>query len=398
MKKLVFTILISVLIASCSSQPSHNQFVLNGRIAGLENGWLYLYYSDLHAARVKDSSEVKKGKFVFSGNIGEPTMAYLQLKEENRNEKNTVSFFLEPATIRITMEINKFAKARFEGSAVQNEMDQLTKAKESVMKQLEPIQAEFEVANSNYIAARKAGKDEVTLASLKTRADEVREKFDPFNRMSDQIDYRFFDNHPQSYVTAYMLVYHVSELPLDSLQLFYGRLGGTIRQTAQGRDLGKQIEQLRNGSPGSPAKDFATVDINGKPISLTDFRGKYVLLDFWASWCGPCRKGNPHLKEIYARLGNKGLEIIGISDDDSKPAAWRAAVEKDGLPWRHVLRGFDMAKRMKNEPNETDISDKFGIHTLPTKILIDPQGMIIGRYSEEEGPLDKKLEEVFPSR
>jgi thiol-disulfide isomerase/thioredoxin len=147
------------------------------------------------------------------------------------------------------------------------------------------------------------------------------------------------------------------------------------------------------------AHEFTKQDINGQTLSLASLRGKYVLLDFWASWCGPCRKGNPHLKSLYSKYKDKGLEIVGVSDDDRDLAAWKKAVEQDGIGiWRHVLRGLDMEKRMANQPNPDDISDYYGIHSLPTKILIDPQGKIIGRYGgggEDDEAMDKKLASIF---
>jgi thiol-disulfide isomerase/thioredoxin len=135
-------------------------------------------------------------------------------------------------------------------------------------------------------------------------------------------------------------------------------------------------------------------------LKLTDFRGKYVLVDFWASWCVPCRAGNPHLLSLYAKYKDKGFEIIGVSDDDSNHEAWKKAVEKDGIGvWKHVLRG------LKRDPNSeygfdksASISDRYGISSLPTKILIDPAGVIIGRYGgggEDDAAMDKKLAEVF---
>jgi thiol-disulfide isomerase/thioredoxin len=121
------------------------------------------------------------------------------------------------------------------------------------------------------------------------------------------------------------------------------------------------------------------------------------LLDFWASWCVPCRKGNPHLIKLYNQYKEQGFEIIGISDDDSKVEAWHKAVEQDKIGiWKHVLRGMDIEKKMKGQSNPGDISEKYNISTLPTKILIDKNGKIIGRYGSEEEDLDKKLAELMP--
>jgi thiol-disulfide isomerase/thioredoxin len=217
-----------------------------------------------------------------------------------------------------------------------------------------------------------------------------------------QIDYAFFSTHPQSYVTVFELRFHVMSLSLDSLRLFYDRLGTTVQQSQAGRDVAAEIEKLQAGWPGSPAKDFSAKELNGGTLTLSSLKGKYVLIDFWASWCVPCRKSMPHVKELYGLYKNKGLEVIGISDDDRDSAAWIKAVTKDGTSlWHNVLRGFDMGKMQRHEKNDLDISEKFGIHSLPTKILIDPDGKIIGRYDkgteEEAAELDKLLAQRLPS-
>ena len=138
-----------------------------------------------------------------------------------------------------------------------------------------------------------------------------------------------------------------------------------------------------------------TTDIDGKPFRLAGLRGKVVLLDFWASWCAPCRASNPHLKELYAEYKDKGFEIVCIADDDSNLEAWHKAIEKDGIgAFRHVLRGL---KWKDGKPDKSaDISEHYGIHFLPTKILVGKDGMIVGRYGGgEEEQLDAKLAEIF---
>lgn len=382
MNKHVCTIfLFTALTAGAQRKPS-SEFILNGKLKGQDNGLMYLYYSNNNNERVIDSAAISNGQFSFRGKINEPTMGYLVLKEETRNQNNSTSFFMEPAAMTVTVPLNKFSDAKFTGSKTENEYASLQTKKQKIEERWKVVMDTLSAVNKRSNVEFQKLKDWVLT---------------PYQAEAKEVDYGFFAAHPQSPVTAYMLRFYVSSLPLDSLQMRYDKLGKRVQQSNDGKNLAKEIQKLRGGSPGSMAKNFSTTDINGEKLSLSDFKGKYVLLDFWASWCVPCRAGNPHLKELYAKYKDKGIEFIGVSDDDSRPDAWHKAVEKDGLPWRHVLRGFDIQKLMNNQPNPNDISEKYGIHSLPTKILINPDGKIIGRYSEEEGPLDAKLKQIFGS-
>ena len=146
-------------------------------------------------------------------------------------------------------------------------------------------------------------------------------------------------------------------------------------------------------SAGGPAPDFTKLDANGKSVSLSQFKGKYVLLDFWGSWCSPCRQAMPHLKELYAAYAPKGFEVLGISSEkvssqSQAEAMWKQAIEKDGLPWTNVLN---------NEPAmKQDVVQMFSIEAYPTQILLDKEGKIIGKWtgSGNKG-VDEKLKEIF---
>jgi thiol-disulfide isomerase/thioredoxin len=395
MKK-VFLIIAAIggLFNVAISQQARNKFELNGKIGGINEGLVYLFYNGEGNKRMKDSSLLQNGAFSFSGKITEPTMAFLQLKEEKRSESNNTSFFIEPAVMSITTKLNDFENATVTGSAVQKDYEALNKSKKSIRKEMQPALDEYTAANDKYREAVKNKADEKTLDELKEKANDVRAKFTPFNERQDKIDYEFFRTHPTSPVTAYMLRFHVNELPLETLEMYYKNFGSALQQSSLGKEVAEEIRKLRSGSPGSMAVNFSSTDINGSKLSLSDYKGKYVLLDFWASWCVPCRKGNPHLKNLYAKYKSKGIEFIGIADDDRAEDAWRKAVDKDGIGiWKHVRRGLKYENGVFDR--STDISDNFGIHTLPTKILIDPNGKIIGRYSEEEKPLDDKLREIF---
>ena len=361
-------------------------FTLSGKLTGQVEDSVSLNYEDIKGAYVRQARAVShEGTFTFSGEISGPTMAYFSMKTKKSNQRgddpNQVNIFLEPARMTLRAHVGDFKHAMLAGSKSQAELDQLNRLKA-------PVDLEMKQVLDEYYAEKDHEK-----------AAEIREKFEPFNARKDKIDYDFFEEHPASYVTAYWLRFHVSKLSLEKLTYYYKRLVAPVRLSKYGEYIKEEILKLEAGSPGSKAADFSAVDINGQPLKLSDFMGKYVLLDFWASWCVPCRKSFPHLKELYHKYKYKGLEIVCISDDDSKPDLWRGAVTHDSIGmWHHVLRGLDRKKLLNREKNDNDLSQKFGIHVLPTKILIDPAGIIIGRYGgngEEGNTLDKQLAELF---
>ncbi|NLR80716.1 TlpA family protein disulfide reductase [Chitinophaga eiseniae] len=149
-------------------------------------------------------------------------------------------------------------------------------------------------------------------------------------------------------------------------------------------DIEKAEVIARKTGIGAVAMDFVQNNANGKPVKLSDYRGKYVLLDFWASWCGPCRAENPNVLDNYERFHAKGLEILGVSLDDKKDA-WIKAIKDDGLEWAHVsdLKGW------KNE-----VAKEYNIRAVPSNFLIDKEGKIVAVNLRGE-ELTSKLEQIF---
>jgi thiol-disulfide isomerase/thioredoxin len=395
MKRNLF-FLYSLFLFGYSTVLAQNNFSLAGKIKGVSSGLIYLSYTS-----VRDSSAIKPdGNFYFKGKVTEPTSAYLTLKQEKADENNYTTFFIEPSAMTVSVVYNDFKEAKFTGSTTQKELDLLNKLKAPIQKEMQPIMVAFNRANDVYRNALKNKVDDKTADSLRNIVEVIRDKFEPFNSREDSIDYNFFTAHPHSYVTAFMLRYHIPDLSLDQMRSYYAAFDDKIRQSSYGKELENEIQKLEGGSPGAAAKDFSALGLKGDSVRLSAFRNsKYILLDFWASWCIPCRKGNPHLKDLYSRYKSNDFEIIGVSDDDSSPEKWKKAVKDDSLPWLQVLRGLDWEKIRKGIKNENDISEKFGIHTLPTKILIDKNGIIIGRYNEDEDDkLDDKLKELFENK
>jgi thiol-disulfide isomerase/thioredoxin/acylphosphatase len=398
-KKLFFV--AALALAGITAKAQSGPFEIKGTIKGEHNGYVYLMYSPGERNAKTDSSLVKNGQFSFRGELPHPVSATVLLEKVKAwtGREDMGRLFIEPGKMQLTITKGNLKAAKLTGSASQKENEEVEAIMEGPKEKMKDLNAAYDKANDEYRAAMKAGKDEATLEQLKEKATAIKDKMDPFYAEMRSGMLNWMKQHPASWVTAHNMRFYVSSMKLDESEALYAKMPEAIRQSAAGLNLKKEIEGLRMGSPGSIAHGFTKKDINGQDLSLSDFKGKYVLVDFWASWCVPCRKGNPHLLSLYSKYKDKGFEIIGVSDDDSNHEAWKKAVAKDGIGvWKHVLRGLDMKKKMAGEENTNDLSDYYGIHSLPTKILINPEGVIVGRYGgggENDEAMDKKLKEVF---
>lgn len=395
-------ILILMLLMSAAWMAKAQQFDLKGKISGQNSGYIHLWYADKTGKNVNDSCVVTNGTFELKGEIAEPTMAFLygNIKSQSVDDPNSTDIFIEPTAMQVTLVTDDFKHANLIGSKAEDEYVELGKEKQPIYDEMKPLDEAFDEANKKYMKAVKDKADDATLKDLKEKAAAIHDKFDPYWIRAAAVDYKFFAAHPTSYVTAEELRYHVGTLPVDSLQLFYNNFGPALQQSSYGKNIANEIEKLRAGSAGSIAADFTADELNGTPLALSSLRGKVVILDFWASWCVPCRHSNPHMIMLYKKYHDKGLEIIGVASDDGHEDAWKKAVTEDNVSiWHNVLDGFDRDKAIKGEKNDKEIGNKYGIHSLPTKIIIDKDGKILGRYDDNPGgkeeDMDKMLAKVF---
>jgi peroxiredoxin len=168
------------------------------------------------------------------------------------------------------------------------------------------------------------------------------------------------------------------------MQLIKNRFSKNVKRSNYYEHLNKLYESIKNVAIGQPAPNFKIQDSNKKWVHLSDFKGKFVLIDFWASWCAPCRASNPELVKVYEAFQNRNFIILGISVDKDKKR-WLDAIEKDRLPWINVfnLKGWD------------EVSNLYGVKAVPQNFLIDPEGIIIDKNIEVEEIMDK-LDKVLP--
>ncbi|HWV65480.1 TlpA disulfide reductase family protein [Chitinophaga sp.] len=381
MKKIICVLSLPLVLSQLVI--AQQKFSIAGTVTGNAPSKYYLQYSN-GTKYVTDSAEVKNGRFSFAGTLLQPAPGMVSaalIRNMTGNKKEQASLFLEPAAMTINIANGDLSTIVMKGSVSNDENVQLEKEKEAATEKYKPL-----------LEALRNEKDH-------DKAGAIREQLAPYFNTNSQLSRKFIREHHNSFLSLYLMRFEIGSMTLDSARYYYNSLNAALQKSKDGLAIAKEIKSLEQGSPGSVAFNFSKKDINDQSLSLSDFKGKYVLVDFWASWCVPCRAGNPHLLELYKQYKEKGFEVISVSDDDRNHDAWKKAVEKDGIGvWKHVLRGLDMDKRMKNEPNPEDISEHFGIHSLPTQILIDPKGVIIARYGgggEEHEALDAKLKEVF---
>ena len=229
--------------------------------------------------------------------------------------------------------------------------------------------------------------------------DSVSRLMEPYRKIYLERMTDYVKKYPSTALAANFLCMNTGRMTLEQLKEAYNKLDETAKQTSAGKEIAAEIATLDRVAPGNPAPEIAKNDlVTGKPFALSSLKGKVVLLDFWASWCVPCRKSNPHVKALYEKYRKKGFDVVYVADNDSRPEEALKAIDQDGIrKYHHVLRGLKTLKdangKMTGFDKSEDVSEQYAIHFLPTKYLIDRDGNIIGKVTDEE--LDAKLKEIF---
>ena len=378
-----FAVVAMLMLASCTN---HNKYTINGTISDKDGQTVYLQYQ-IGDSTVKDSTVIADGKFMFEGTLDRPYRGGALIigdMNDMQSRPDVCQLALEPGTITVDAEAGTLKEAVIKGGKTQTEMNELAA-------QLKPMQDKFEEFNKVYY----------TLENDAQR-DSMNAAMEPVRKEYKEICTNFYKTHTDSYLAPQYLFMDMSEMSYEDIKAAYDAFTDDVKN--YGSEIGevkKELDALEKIQPGHEAPDFTAEDINGKQFTLSSLKGKVVILDFWASWCKPCRASNPHMLQLYKKYYDKGLELVYVSDDDSEPEKWRKAVEEDKLVGdgiHHVLRGlkWDRSKGLAGMDHTNDISDKYAIHFLPTKYLIDREGRMVCKIDEgQDNMLDEKLKEIF---
>ncbi|WP_202104427.1 TlpA disulfide reductase family protein [Sphingobacterium faecale] len=356
---IIFLVTNNVLCFKSYAQEA-NSFVFKGNLQSSTDDMLYLIRFRDGKQIVTDSTMVQNGNFRLEGTCESPEYVLFRLgKGISRH------YFLEPGEFILVEPKSNLAKGQIAGSR-SNDLYQLLTAEQDKNRRADEI--ETKIFNEAYARDPKASQP--VLDELKRFRNKQTNEF-------KKLLFQHADNAAAQFIYA---THYGEEGDLKEIESFISAAKGAnsiYLQTLQDR-----VGFYQGIAVGSEAPDFVLPDINGTPQQLSKYRGQYVLLDFWASWCTPCRKENPNVVKAYERFKDKGFTVIAVSLDDKLPA-WKKAIELDGLPWHHWgdLIGW-----------QSPVVKQYNVRGVPFSLLLDPNGIILAKDLKGEN-LHIKLEQ-----
>ena len=389
--KVLITLTLGLFILTSCNQPKSNSkvFVLKGQIDGPNTEYIILSYLDSSNVYVSDTLPIKNKSFSKEGFMMNTQMVSLTSNLTGRymEDPNRLLFFLEPNKIDLNIKEGQFANAEITGSKSQIENKNLEKRIEPFYEKLELIQPK----RQKLIDDDKKIPNE----NLEIEIEKINKEWQNLMDAVKNVRIQYAVDNPQSYVSADVINFYRKTLPTDSLKMLYSNLDPIIKESSYGQKIQEQIK-LHIVDSGDVAPNFSQEDIDGNTLSLNQFKGKTVLLDFGAAWCVPCKKEIPEVKRIYDEYHKKGLEIIGISFDKDK-TSWKENIKNEKLNWYHIYEG------MSNVGKEGSINKSYYVQPIPAYILINEKGIIVDRYrgADKEdkslNDLEKKLNILLSS-
>lgn len=331
-----------VLLCSIGIIAKAQNTVVEGQIKGLANGQVKFFYNKDGNFKT-DSVNSVHDTFTWKVDLMQPELVSVEIYG------SSYSFFAQPGHIKITGVKDSMQFFTVSGSQMQKDAEIYA----AYIKDLTDSQ---EVLGTRYYKA-----------SIEEKPA-LKEKLDVLKEQRTARANQFIANHPNSFFSIYLIAGRTA-MGYNQVKPLYDMLSPSAKASFMGKDLAKKLDNLKKSLLGTQMTEFTQADTAGHAVNFSDFKGKYVLVDFWASWCAPCRAEMPNVLKIYNAYKDKGFTVLGVSLD-TKSANWKKAIRDDKMPWTQLsdLKGWKNA-----------VSSGFGIESIPSNLLIDPSGKIIAR-------------------